>query len=443
MLLLIRRIKRRLFANQQFRNYLLYELGEMVLVVLGILIALQINNWNTQKQQREKLRNYLEIIAKNIGSDLASIHEIRTERERAYEASVQFTQMADRDGILSIPEVTFASRAYALASAMHHFNANTSGHEALKSSGTLNQVAGSDIESLLYDYYDTISRIVLHERDYNEYVRLLLSQVLVEWPAELDEWEFSNPKALTTERFRSLEPAYVEVLSGASAGALFWAPQSFAPLMLEYNKLDHLGHAFRRMVETGVMDFDDTIIPIIDGIYDPRSGIGDPMVITDGRLGLQSYALMIADANDPRVSYEASDANLKSPFVYNSIERRGDSLHIDYRGGVEWAGIWFPSGTIDSIVPRDYSCYEKLVVELKGDAGGETILVNIEDRDDPPDGTSTKVPLTLTDQWKTYEIGLDDFKTADLEILTVPLGFVFNREPVSFSLRSVKYVTSD
>ncbi len=42
MLLLIRKIKRAFFANKQFKNYLLYALGEMVLVVIGILIALQI-----------------------------------------------------------------------------------------------------------------------------------------------------------------------------------------------------------------------------------------------------------------------------------------------------------------------------------------------------------------------------------------------------------------
>ena len=74
MLLLIRKIKRAFFANKQFKNYLLYALGEMVLVVIGILIALQINNSNSEKQQREKLGNYLQIIAKNIDSDLESVH---------------------------------------------------------------------------------------------------------------------------------------------------------------------------------------------------------------------------------------------------------------------------------------------------------------------------------------------------------------------------------
>ena len=33
-------------------KYLLYALGEILLVVIGILIALQIDNWNREKQER-------------------------------------------------------------------------------------------------------------------------------------------------------------------------------------------------------------------------------------------------------------------------------------------------------------------------------------------------------------------------------------------------------
>lgn len=47
-------------------QYLKYAIGEIILVVIGILIALQINNWNTANKSREKELTYL----KNIKSDL-------------------------------------------------------------------------------------------------------------------------------------------------------------------------------------------------------------------------------------------------------------------------------------------------------------------------------------------------------------------------------------
>lgn len=41
-----RKIRQRLLSENRFNKYLLYAIGEIILVVIGILIALQINNWN-------------------------------------------------------------------------------------------------------------------------------------------------------------------------------------------------------------------------------------------------------------------------------------------------------------------------------------------------------------------------------------------------------------
>ncbi|MBK7873490.1 MAG: hypothetical protein IPJ74_23910 [Saprospiraceae bacterium] len=51
MLRFFRNIRRRLLESGKVRNYTLYALGEIVLVVIGILIALQINNWNTEQKR--------------------------------------------------------------------------------------------------------------------------------------------------------------------------------------------------------------------------------------------------------------------------------------------------------------------------------------------------------------------------------------------------------
>ncbi|MCO5725853.1 DUF6090 family protein [Robiginitalea marina] len=45
-----RQLRRKLLSNSQLSRYLFYALGEIVLVVLGILIALQIDNWNDQRK---------------------------------------------------------------------------------------------------------------------------------------------------------------------------------------------------------------------------------------------------------------------------------------------------------------------------------------------------------------------------------------------------------
>lgn len=59
MLPYFRKIRWRLAANNQFFKYSRYAVGEIVLVVIGILIALYINNWNEQRKEREKFDQLL------------------------------------------------------------------------------------------------------------------------------------------------------------------------------------------------------------------------------------------------------------------------------------------------------------------------------------------------------------------------------------------------
>ena len=444
MLVTFRNLKQRYLDKTEFRKYALFALGEMALLIIGILIALQVDNWNSERLQTEAVKNYLQTIARNIASDLKSVDEIRSGREDAYELSVRWLNFGSRASSYSVPEVSFASRVLNQASLLRHFNAGTSGYEALKSSGALEEIQGTDIERLLYDYYDTVARIKDKEQDHNNFTRLKATEVYLGWPDGLDVWELNNPQVLTDTRFQALQPAYRELLQDFMTRELMVGSQNVGPLMREYDTLNRTGRAFIQLVEADSMEVDESTSSILNGIYDPGSGIGYPELIVDGRISWQSYYPVNSDANDPRVSYEAGAAGRQSPYNYNSFVRSGDSLHIDYQGGAAWAGIWLAAGAGDlQQQSPDFSTYSTLLLELKGDTGGETISVNMEDRDDPADGTSTRIKLQLSDQWQTYEIDLTRFETADLRILFTPLGFVFSEEPVAFSVRTARFVRVD
>ena len=66
MLKFFRRIRKGLLGSGQVQKYMLYAIGEIVLVVIGILIALQINNWNEWRKEREIESVVLEDIKDNI-----------------------------------------------------------------------------------------------------------------------------------------------------------------------------------------------------------------------------------------------------------------------------------------------------------------------------------------------------------------------------------------
>lgn len=58
MIKFFRRIRQRLLQENQFSKYLLYAIGEIILVVIGILIALQVNNWNESRKNAIVRKNY-------------------------------------------------------------------------------------------------------------------------------------------------------------------------------------------------------------------------------------------------------------------------------------------------------------------------------------------------------------------------------------------------
>ncbi len=57
-------------------KYLIYAFGEIILVVIGILMALQINNWNEQRTLQGKVTSIYSIVKSDLKSDIVIIDEV-------------------------------------------------------------------------------------------------------------------------------------------------------------------------------------------------------------------------------------------------------------------------------------------------------------------------------------------------------------------------------
>ena len=68
MIKFFRKIRQVLLAENKFRKYLLYALGEIALIMIGILLALQINNWNQKNKELAEER----IILTRLNNELSS-----------------------------------------------------------------------------------------------------------------------------------------------------------------------------------------------------------------------------------------------------------------------------------------------------------------------------------------------------------------------------------
>ena len=161
------KIRKKLLSENKFKRYFFYAIGEIVLVVIGILIALQINNWNQTRKDENALKEYLVKIKSHTKEDLRKLDTITKYR----------TQLADlckkaRISILDKTEdenlILFMSCGVAFAD--YYFKPNTGGYEALKNSNYFGKINNTKLDSLLTSYHTIIDDIAQNEKSYNEYV---------------------------------------------------------------------------------------------------------------------------------------------------------------------------------------------------------------------------------------------------------------------------------
>lgn len=160
-----RKIRQNLLSEGKTTKYFKYAVGEIVLVVIGILIALQINNWNEERKTSEQLRGYLNGISKNIQSDTVEINDVRALRKRHNLAAIEYMKYTFLD---SMPMNLVPQIAPILGE--KYLNVNQSGFDALKSSGYIANLQGKALEDAIFDYYSYYEQIQEGEISLNTFI---------------------------------------------------------------------------------------------------------------------------------------------------------------------------------------------------------------------------------------------------------------------------------
>ena len=135
-------------------KYLGYAFGEIVLVVIGILIALGIDNWNEERKNDVFEKEILVQISENLKKDRQNLNTIISNAYRAVESS---------EKILALERGTPPpdSLKYWLGSIVQfdRFQPLTNAYEVLKSKG-LDLVSNKELRFLMGTYYDDQAYIV-------------------------------------------------------------------------------------------------------------------------------------------------------------------------------------------------------------------------------------------------------------------------------------------
>ena len=147
----LRKLRKR---NIKESKYLRYAIGEIILVVIGILIALQINNWNENRKTNIQLKSALQSVYNDMVSDSLLIHQ-RTPLVNLRDSTIKslirrsYATETNLDTLITIMKNEFPVRWYSSPA----YNKNT--FTNLKSTGAFDILPNS-IKLSLSNYYTTV-----------------------------------------------------------------------------------------------------------------------------------------------------------------------------------------------------------------------------------------------------------------------------------------------
>lgn len=148
MIRFFRTIRQNLLAQNRFTRYLIYAIGEIVLVVIGILIAISINTWNKGQQDLLAERELLE----DLRADLLIQQELIAEQISYEELYVSQTDSARSFFTGAIDAVELHSLLRRL-SARHTFVANKATVSKMTSAGQMTFIRNPQLVNSIVRYY--------------------------------------------------------------------------------------------------------------------------------------------------------------------------------------------------------------------------------------------------------------------------------------------------
>ena len=179
MIKFFRKIRQNMINENKTGKYLKYAIGEIVLVVIGILIALSINNWNELKKDQLFELKMLKEIQKGLDSDIAYFKRMSLRLFKLDSASKKMIRLVHEKA--KFKDTLYKNgfrRWYNLRTGIN-YQYNSGPYEALKASG-LDKLTNDSLRNSLIDFYDFMAPrhkalVAYSDREYDKDVTVLES----------------------------------------------------------------------------------------------------------------------------------------------------------------------------------------------------------------------------------------------------------------------------
>ena len=149
----LRKIRQKLLTQNRVPKYLTYAFGEIFLVVIGILIALQVGDWKQGNTERHLEKEYLERLIIDLDQDLSLVDFIEKTLETK-EVSMRKVRdyIDDPTVILDDSVLITLRRSFILGSELPNSRL-TGTFQELISTGNLRLIQNTDLRNEIVNYY--------------------------------------------------------------------------------------------------------------------------------------------------------------------------------------------------------------------------------------------------------------------------------------------------
>lgn len=166
--------------NAKFNRYFLYVLGEIVLIVIGILIALNIDNHNKLQENSKREILYLQSLQEDLEKDIGLIKHQLLRKEylssQLEEVFHEFPNLTNK----SEKELLEISNGLTLIASQNIFVSNSSTFESIQNSSDIQVITDFSLVQLLFNYYTHLNFISAHDELSNQFISITVEPYLFE-----------------------------------------------------------------------------------------------------------------------------------------------------------------------------------------------------------------------------------------------------------------------
>jgi uncharacterized protein DUF6090 len=154
-------------ASAKAGKYFKYAIGEIILVVIGILIALSINNWNQERKDRILEKEYLTRLKEDIKFDISWINTYVLDRYKRKVESLENGKAYYQGNYVIKDTLQFLKNiGYGGVFGFASLNLNKNTYNELISTGNLRKIKSNKLRTEIVNYYENSNAKSKGSRDY-------------------------------------------------------------------------------------------------------------------------------------------------------------------------------------------------------------------------------------------------------------------------------------